>query len=105
MRRERTVFRLVKPRLQADGAAGAPETRPLDQGTPGAERRESRRGGGGDGGREPPDRDELMRMLLRFLPDDGLNNDELARWLRAAEINLRMAYKTDGAIKIEVEKS
>jgi hypothetical protein len=41
-------------------------------------------------------------MLLRYLPDKQLTNDQLARWLRAAEVNLRMAYDVGGSIKIEV---
>jgi hypothetical protein len=94
--------RLVRPRLQAEGGTGAPETRPLDKGTPGADQRPMTFYGGGGGG-EPPDRVELVRMLLRYLPGDGLDNEQLARWLRAAEVNLRMAYNTPGRIRIEVE--
>lgn len=95
--------RLVKPRLQAEGAGFAPETKPLEQGSAEASQRDPKRGGGsGGGGKEPPDRDELMRMLLRFLPEGELDNAKLARWLKAAEVNLRMAYDTPGSITIEV---
>lgn len=93
--------RLVMPVLKDSAAGTEPETKPLEPGTAGSEHRDPKKGGGG---KEPPDRDELMRMLLRFLPDDGLDNQQLARWLRAAEINLRMAYNTAGNIKIEVEE-
>lgn len=96
--------RLVMPVLKdGDGVepVSAPETKPLDQGSPGAD---ERRGGGG-GGREPPDAGELMRMLLRFLPAkaEQMDNDRLVRWLRSAEVNLRMAYDVNGKIKIEAE--
>lgn len=95
--------RLVKPKLQLD-SGGESGAKPNERGEAGAtEGNEGRKGGGG-GGKEPPDRDELMRMLLRFLPDGELDNDQLARWLKAAEINLRMAYNTAGSIKIEVEQ-
>jgi hypothetical protein len=95
--------RLVMPAMKDKGenAGAPPESKPLENGTPGADQR-GKRGGGGGG--EPPDRNELMGMLLRFLPNDGLDNEQLARWLRAAEINLRMAYNTTGSIKIEPEK-
>lgn len=43
-----------------------------------------------------------MKMLLRFLPEE-MDNERLARWLRAAEVNLRMAYDIDGGIKITTE--
>lgn len=86
-------------RLVMPVTKNTPESRPLDHGTPGADAREPKKGGGGG---EPPDRTELMSMLLRFLPEGDLDNDKLARWLRAAEINLRMAYDTPGSIKIEV---
>ena len=62
-----------------------PETKPIEPGAPGA---------------EPPGRLEMVHMLLRYLPDEGLTNDQLVRWLRAAEVNLRMAYDTPGAITI-----
>jgi hypothetical protein len=94
--------RLSKPILKGEGSP-EPETKPLEKGTPGAEQRESNKGGSGGGG-EPPDRNELMGILLRFLPESGLDNDGLARWLRAAEVNLRMAYNINGSIKIEVAK-
>lgn len=88
--------RLVMPVMKNEGGGPAPDTKPIEQGSPGAEPLGSRQGGGG----EPPDRVELIRMLLRYLPDDGLTNDQLARWLRAAEVNLRMAYDTPGVITI-----
>jgi hypothetical protein len=92
--------RLVMPVLKdKGGAASAPDTKPLDPGTAGSDPEGTKKGGGG--GKEPPDRDELMRMLLRFLPSEGLDNAQLARWLRAAEVNLRMAYNIDGSIKID----
>lgn len=97
--------RLVAPVLKDGEAstdqASTPATKPLEQGSPGAEEGGRRKGGGG-GGREPPDRDELMKMLLRFLPEE-MDNERLARWLRAAEVNLRMAYDIDGGIKITTE--
>jgi hypothetical protein len=94
--------RLVMPVLKNRGEAPAPETRPLEVGTPGADQRDPRTGGGGG---DPPDRVELIRMLLRYLPEDKLDNEKLARWLRAAEVNLRMAYDIDGTINIEVGKT
>jgi len=91
--------RLVMPALKGDATnAPPPETKPIEQGSPGAEPQRAKEGGGGGG---PPDRAELIRMLLRYLPDEGLNNDQLARWLRAAEVNLRMAYDTPGSITIK----
>jgi hypothetical protein len=48
----------------------------------------------------PPDRPELIQVLLRYLPLDGLSNEELAQWLRAAEGALRMIHKTPGSISI-----
>jgi hypothetical protein len=95
--------RLVMPALKDRGETGgkAPESKPLENGTPGADQRSERKGGGGGG--DPPDRNELMRMLLRFLPDGSLDNEQLARWLKAAEVNLRMAYNTPGSINIEAE--
>lgn len=63
-------------------------------------------GGGGDGGDEPPpDRLELIKLLVRYLPKDKLSNDELAQWLKAAEVNLRMAYRTQGSIDIKATSS
>lgn len=89
--------RLVMPVLKSENNnAPPPETKPIEQGSPGAEPLGSR----GTGGGEPPDRVELIRMLLRYLPDKGLTNDQLIRWLRAAEVNLRMAYDTPGMITI-----
>jgi hypothetical protein len=93
--------RLVIPALKKDGETASPaegQTKPLEPGTPGAK---TPRGSGGGDGKEPPDRDELMRMLLRFLPDEGLDNEGLARWLKAAEINLRMAYGIAGEIEMK----
>lgn len=90
--------RLVRPRLQLDqgNEQARPENKPAEQSEP----KETPKGGGGG---EPPDRVDLMKMLLRFLPSDNLDNDQLARWLKAAEVNLRMAYNIKGSIKIEIE--
>ncbi len=61
-------------------------------------------GGGGGDGDLPPDRLELIKLLVRYLPKDKLSNDELAQWLKAAEVNLRMAYRTQGSIDIAANK-
>lgn len=97
--------RLVIPALKDKdnlNLTAQPETKPLDQGTPGAVKDPPKYGSGGG---EPPDRVEMIRMLLRYLPEHGLDNEKLVRWLKAAEINLRMAYDVPGSIRIEVENA
>lgn len=95
--------RLVLPVLKDKGeeVAPPPKQKPLEAGTPGADKSGKGRSSGGG---EPPDRTDMVMMLLRYLPESGLDNDQLARWLRAAEVNLRMAYNIGGSIKVEVQK-
>jgi hypothetical protein len=63
-------------------------------------------GSGGDGGDEPPtDRPALIEALVDLLPKPGtpFELDDLADWLRAAEVNLRIIYGIKGRIVIEVK--
>lgn len=92
--------RLVMPVLKQ---GDAPETKPLEKGTPGADeeatpKKKNNFGGGGD---EPP-RHPLVEGLFQSLPKDGetWTLDEAADWLQAAAYNLRMAYKFKGTITV-----
>lgn len=49
------------------------------------------------------DRKALINQLVSYLPDQ-LTNETLARWLRAAEMNLRFSHNVEGEIKIEIVK-
>ncbi len=62
------------------------------------------KGSGGGGGEEPPDRHALIEALVDVLPKPGdtFSIDDLADWLRAAEVNMRIVYKIKGRVKIEV---
>lgn len=99
--------RLVMPVLKQ---ADAPDSKPLDKGTPGADEsgtdRERKRNRGGSGGDEPP-RHPLVEGLFQSLPPDGetWTLDEAADWLQAAAYNLRMAYKFKGVITVTAKEN
>ncbi len=62
--------------------------------------------GGDASGKEPPsERHALIEALVDVLPRPGkvFDIEDLADWLRAAEINLRLIYKLKGHITINVE--
>lgn len=95
--------RLVKPGL-AD-AASATGAQPDKGGSGGGG---SSGGSSGGGGEEPPtDRHALIEALVDVLPRPGkeFSIDDLADWLRAAEVNLRIIYRIKGRINIDVEAS
>jgi hypothetical protein len=59
---------------------------------------------GGGGGDEPP-RHPLIEGLFQSLPKEGeiWTVQDAAEWLEAAAVNLRIAYKFKGRIKVTVE--
>jgi len=63
-------------------------------------------GGPGDGDEPPTDRHALIEALVDVLPKSGeeFSIEDLADWLRAAEVNLRIIYRIKGRITIEVKE-
>lgn len=63
-------------------------------------------GGGGGGGDDDPPRHPLIEGLFQSLPKEGdpWTVQDAAEWLEAAAVNLRIAYKFKGRIKVLVEE-
>ena len=91
--------RFVRPGNAASGAS-AEKDPPAEDGNRGGG------GGGGGGGGHGGDgmpRHPLVLGLFQSLPADGTvwSLEDAAAWMEAAAVNLRLAYKFKGSIKVE----
>ncbi len=89
--------RLVKPGVAPLGQSPASDRPKGGGGGP---------GGPGNGDEPPTDRHALIEALVDVLPRSGedFSIEDLADWLRAAEVNLRIIYRIKGRIAIEVKE-